>query len=81
MALADYFLHHRDVPASPSGRAKQLSRPGLLRRLLDAVVAWQLQQAEHDIARYFESTGGKLTDRLEREIEERLSPHGRDRLF
>ena len=81
MALADYFLHHRDVPASPSGQATQLSRPGLLRRLLDAVVAWQLRQAEHDIARYLESTGGKLTDRLEREIEERLGPHRRDRMF
>jgi hypothetical protein len=53
----------------------------LLRGLLDAVVAWQLQQAEREIARYLESTGGKLTDRVEREIEERLSPHGRDRLF
>jgi hypothetical protein len=49
--------------------------------MLDAAVAWQLQQAEREIARYLESTGGKLTDRVEREIEERLGPHCRDRLF
>jgi hypothetical protein len=78
MALSDYFLHHRDViPVSPSGRAEQRSRPGLLRRLLDALVASRLQQTEHEIARYLESTGGKLTDTVEREIEERLYPHRR----
>ena len=82
MALSDYFLHHRDViPVSPSGRAEQRSRPGLLRRLLDALVASRLQQTEHEIARYLESTGGKLTDTVEREIEERLYPHRRGRLF
>ena len=75
------MLHHRNAnPASPSGRAKQLSRL-LLRRLLDAVVASPQQQIQHEIARYLESTGGKFTDTVEREIEERLYPHSRDRLF
>jgi hypothetical protein len=82
MALSDYFLHHRDViPAHRSGRTKQHSTPELLKRLLDALVASQLQQTEHEIARYLESTGGKLTDTVEREIEERLYPHGGNRLF
>ena len=82
MALSDYFLHHRDViPVSPSGQARQQSRPGLLRRLLDALVASRLQQAEYEIARYLDSTGGKFTDSIEREIEERLYPHRRNRLF
>jgi hypothetical protein len=82
MALSDYFLHHHDViSVPPAGRAKQRSRPGLLRRLLDALVASRLQQTEHEIARYLESTGGKLTDTVEREIEERLYPHRRDRLL
>ena len=76
MALSDYFLHHQ-VSVSPSGRAKQQSRPGLLRQLLDALVTSQLQQTEREIARYLESTGGKLTDTVEREIEERLYPHSR----
>ena len=82
MALSDYFLHHRDgIPASPSRPAKQRSRPGLLRRLLAALVASREQQIEHEIARYLESTGGKLTDTVEREIEERLFPHDGGRLF
>jgi hypothetical protein len=82
MALSNYFIHHRDViPDSPSGRPNQRSRTGWLRRLLDALVTSRLQQTEHEIARYLESTGGKFTDSVEREIEERLYPHGRDRLF
>ena len=82
MALSDYFLHHRDVvPVSRSGRAKQQSTPGLLRHLLDALVASQLQQTEHEIARYLETTGGKLTDTVEREIEKRLYPHRGGSLF
>ena len=76
------MLHHRNAnPASHSGRARQLSRPGRLRRLLDAVVASPQQQIQHEIARYLESTGGRFTDSIEREIEERLYPHSRDRLF
>jgi hypothetical protein len=84
MALSDYFLHRSDViPVSPSRRAKQRSKPGLLRRLLDALVASfsRQQQTEHEIARYIESMGGKLTDTVEREIEERLYPHRGGRLF
>jgi hypothetical protein len=82
MALSDYFLHHRDgISVSPSRRAKQRSRPGLLRRLLAALVASREQQTQHEIARYIESRGGKLTDTVEREIEERLYPHHGGRLF
>ena len=49
----------------------------MLRQLLDALVTSQLQQTEREIARYLESTGGKITDTVEREIEERLYPHSR----
>ena len=82
MALSDYLLHLREViPVSPSGRAKQRSRAGLLRGLLDVLVTSPQQQTEREIARYLESTGGKLTDTVEREIEERLYPHHGGRLF
>jgi hypothetical protein len=83
MAMSDYFLHHRSIiPVSPSGRAQQQrSKAGFLRRLLDALVASQLQRTEYEIARYLESAGGKFTDSIEREIEERLCPRGRGRLF
>ena len=82
MALSEYFLHHREViPVSPSGRAKQRSRAGLLRGLLDVLVTSPQQQTEREIARYLESTGGKLTDTVERDIEERLYPRRNGRLF
>jgi hypothetical protein len=82
MALLDYFVDHREVtPVSASGRLEPRSREGWARRLLDGLVAWQLQQTEHEITRYVESTGGKFTDTVEREIEERLYPHGRKGLF
>jgi hypothetical protein len=82
MALSDYFVHHRSViPVSPSGRASQRSKGGLLRRLADALVASRLQRTEHEITRYLESTGGKFTDSIEREIEERLYPHNTGRLL
>ena len=81
MALSDYFLHHSGViSVSRSGRAKRHSTLGFLKHLIDALVTSQLQQTEHEIARYLESTGGKLTDTVEREIEERLYPHTRGRL-
>jgi hypothetical protein len=55
MALSDYFLGHRNIiPISPCGRAKQRSKAGLLRDLLDALVTWRLQQTEQQIARYLE---------------------------
>jgi hypothetical protein len=82
MALSDYFLDHRDVTrVSASGRVEQRSRDDWARRLLDGLVAWQLRQTEHEITRYVESTGGKFTDAIEREIEERVHPHGRNGLF
>ena len=82
MALSDYFLHHREViPVSPSGRAKQRSRAGLLRGLLDVLVTSPQQQTEREIARYLESTGGKLTDTVDRDIEARLYPRRNGRLF
>jgi hypothetical protein len=82
MALADYFLHHHDVVPTPSpGRVKQQLRAGWLPRLFDALVAWQLKQTEHEITRYFEGTGGKLTDTVEREIEERFLSRGRNGLL
>jgi hypothetical protein len=82
MAMSDYFPHHRNIiPVSPSGRAQQRSTPGLLRHLLDALVVSRMQRTEYEIARYLESTGGKFTDSIEREIEERLYPRSKGRPF
>ena len=47
-------------------------RPGILRRLLGAVYISRQKQAEREVVRYLEGTGGRLTDDIERRITERL---------
>jgi hypothetical protein len=47
-------------------------RPGILARLLGALAASRQHQAEQEIARYLEISGGKMTDSAEREIERRF---------
>jgi hypothetical protein len=72
--------------AFPSGRgtARVSSRaPGrsIWRRLLDAIVEARQNHAEREVRRYLEGTGGKFTDAVEREIEERLWPRSGDRIL
>ena len=45
---------------------------GLLERLLGKFVAMRQRSADREIARYLASTGGKMTDSIEREIQRRL---------
>lgn len=47
-------------------------RTGFFRRILDAMMASRLRQAEREIAHYLADTGGKFTDESEREIERRF---------
>jgi len=47
-------------------------RPGILRRIVDAVFESQRRQAEREIARYLERTGGRLTDDVELRMTQRL---------
>jgi hypothetical protein len=47
-------------------------RVGFFRRILDAMMAARLRQAEREIATYLADTGGKFTDEAEREIERRF---------
>jgi hypothetical protein len=47
-------------------------RPSLLNRLFAAMVIMRQRQAERAIANYLATTGGKLTDSIEREIQRRL---------
>lgn len=42
---------------------------GFFARLLDAMMAARMRQAEREIANYLAETGGKFTDETEREIE------------
>ena len=48
------------------------ARPGLVSRIVAAMQASRLRQAEREIARYLASTGDKFTDESEREIERRF---------
>ncbi len=62
---------------SPKGRPADRAggvgrRPGLLRRIYEAMHRSRQTQAERAIAAYLESTGGRFTDEIERRISERL---------
>lgn len=47
-------------------------RRSLMRKVLDAIVAARMRQAEREIATYLASTGGRFTDETERQIERRF---------
>ncbi len=45
---------------------------GLMRRILDALMAARMRQAEREIADFLQAGGGRFTDETEREIERRF---------
>jgi hypothetical protein len=53
-------------------KTARVPRRNWLTRLLHYVQDANMRRAEHEIARYLESTGGKFTDSTEREIEQRF---------
>ena len=60
--------HGRTVVAPDCVRAK----PGILRRIVDAIGALSERQSERDIARFIARRGGRITDEVEREIGRRV---------
>jgi hypothetical protein len=62
------YVHSLVAPHSYTGERK----PGLFRRLLDAMKAARMRDAEREIARYLAANGHRLTDETEREIERRM---------
>jgi hypothetical protein len=63
------FNPSQDVAAhAPAQRQR-----GLLRLFLDALIESRQREAEQQIARLIERSGGKLTDSLEREAERRTA--------
>ena len=76
MAYAPTAISLRDLPHTETPTVK--AGRGLWRRLLDAMMASRMRQAEREIAHYLADTGGKFTDESEREIERRFlsSPSG-----
>jgi hypothetical protein len=67
MAYAHTATATRDIAVS-----QPAARRGLMRRLLDAVMAARMRQAEREIAAFVASSGGRFTDETEREIERRF---------
>jgi hypothetical protein len=57
--------------SKPAGPPAQ-KRPGLLRRVYEAVFQSRQKQSERAVAAYLEHTGGRFTDDIERRISERL---------
>lgn len=74
MAALPLTASAREAQLAPATRSAPSSRPtrGLLRRLYDAMIKARQQEAEREIARYLQLSGGKLTDSIEREIERRF---------
>jgi len=64
----------RLLPATAPDTDGPRSQPGPLQRLVRAVMAARQRQADLQIARYIERNGGRMTDALERGIEERAVP-------
>lgn len=64
------FVPYYDVPVAHRGAVTK--RPGLWRRLIDAIVESPEQQMERETAAYIARTGGRLTDEIERQITDRL---------
>ena len=53
-------------------------RRGLLRRIFDFVFESRCRQAEREVARYLERSGGRMTDDMELRISQRLITGGWD---
>lgn len=68
-------LHPRDIPVTEP-RAPSARKPGLLRRVFDALIASRQREAERIVAAHLARSGMKLTDTAEREIESFLAGSG-----
>jgi hypothetical protein len=60
--------HAATAPRSPA----PAPRRGLFARFVAGLMAARQRQADAEIARYLATTGGKFTDRVEREVLDRL---------
>ena len=69
MAYAHTAINTRDLTIAQPTATR---RPGLVRRLFDALMAARMRQAEREIASFLASQGDRFTDETEREIERRF---------
>jgi hypothetical protein len=69
MAYTSSALTTREIPFTEISAAR---KPSLFSRFFGAMMIARSRQAEREIARYLNRTGGKFTDEAEREIERRF---------
>jgi len=62
-------FHHGAVPARP---AKRVPRAGLFTRILDALIETRARQADREVGVFLARRGYRLTDSIEREMNERM---------
>ncbi len=77
MAYTSSAIDARELAFTATAAPAKVQAParpsrGLLGRMLDAMMAARMRQAEREVARYLADTGGKFTDEAEREIERRF---------
>jgi hypothetical protein len=63
VACAGHALPRRDAASA---------KPGILRRIFDAIGESRQRQTEREVARFIARRGGRITDEVEREIGRRL---------
>ncbi len=69
MAYTSSALTTREIPFIQTAAAR---KPSLFSRLFGAMMLARSRQAEREIARYLNGSGGKFTDEAEREIDRRF---------
>ncbi len=69
MAYTSTALGAREIPLTKTAAVR---KPTLLSRIFGTMMLARTRQAEREITRYLNGTGGKFTDEAEREIERRF---------
>jgi hypothetical protein len=73
------FFSHALSP-SETVLVRKPAKPGVFARFYAAMIAARQRQADAEIERYLGRRGGKLTDSIEREIEQRVLANPRTHL-
>jgi hypothetical protein len=70
-----YAANYRDFGSYFRDKAKSspdANEPGILRRIFGAIFETRQQQIEREVARFVARSGGRITDDIERKINEAL---------
>jgi hypothetical protein len=74
--IMSYAAHHKEFASyssAPQSRDAAPHHVGLLRRVFDAIFESRQRHADQEIARFIASSGGHLTDDVERRMMQRLN--------